>query len=160
MLRKILISIVILLIMGCSKSMVPTASLLSGSQVQFESDEIEYVGRLGVTVENIQFGLASHYLDNSEIDQQYYGVYIIQDVISEPNLPVIGNWYVGAQATLDLDNDGGMYGPIVGFRNTLGSLEILTEYQPRHYNKALALLEDTPNEDLIYMGMTFYFPDD
>lgn len=158
MIKKMIIPIVcILLLTGCSQTMTPTASLLSGNDAEIESGDIEYVGRLGVQIEKTEFGLATHYLDNTEIDQQFYGVYVIQDLITDPNAPILGNWYIGAQATIDVKNDGGMYGPILGMKSYLGGIEILTEFQPRHYNKALKLLEGTEDEDKIFIGSRFKF---
>jgi hypothetical protein len=142
MIRKLIIpAVCLLLLMGCSQTMTPTVSLLTGTNVEMENEDMEYVGRVGLQVDKTAFGLATHYLDNTEIDQQFYGVYIIQDLISDPNAPFLGNWYIGAQATLNLENKGGQYGPILGTRSYLGGIEILTEFQYRHYNQALATLE-------------------
>jgi len=156
--KKLLILMVCLLLCGCSESVRPTASLLTGTNVEMEQEDMEYVGRLGLQIDKSEIGIATYYLDNTDIDQQYYGVYVLQDLIQDPNAPVLGNWYIGAQATLDVESDGGQYGPILGMRSFLGGIEILTEFQYRHYNQALAVLEGVSEDKYkVIVGPRFKF---
>src|SRR4030043_284622 len=137
--KKTLLLLILLLVAGCSEQMKPTATLLTGGAVDFANEGEEYVGRIGVQVDKTEAGIASQWLQNSEDDQQNYGVYVIQDLISDPNAPLLGNWYLGAQATINFDTEGGVYGPILGTKSYVGGVEILTEFQYRHYNQALSV---------------------
>jgi len=164
---SILITVFVLsmiLLTGCGENLSPTASLLTGRNIRLENETTEYVGRLGLTVDDTEFGLASIYFDQFEADDddadlQNYGVYILQNLhIVDPNIPLIGKPYIGAQATVDLDNDGGLYGIIVGSVTELGSVEILTEFQTRHYLDAIAALHgESEDKYKVIVGPRFRF---
>ena len=149
----------LLLLVGCG--LTPTATLLTGQNVEFEETTTEYVGRLGVLVEQTEFGFASNWWTRTEENQHAYGVYVLQKLINDPNMPILGGSYIGAQAlvTVDLDNDGGKYGPILGTTVNIGGVEILTEFHYVWYNDALeaALQEGTSDEYKIYVGPRFKF---
>jgi hypothetical protein len=155
----LLISTVVLFVFaGCGEQLTPTAALLTGDNVQVDGEGVEYVGRLGVQYEKTQAGLMSQWLSETDDDQQFYGLYIQQDLISDPNAPLLGNWYVGGQVSLDFDNDGGTYGPYIGTKSYIGGIEILTEFHYRHFNKALAALNDDDKDKYkLYIGPAFRF---
>ena len=163
MVRKILIMACVLLIFGCSESVRPTATLLTGRNVELENETTEYIGRLGLNIKDSEFGLASIYFDENsdddDADLQTYGVYVLQNLkIVDPNTPLIGRPYIGVQATIDLDDDGGMYGLIIGSVNYLGGIEILTEFQTRHYDEAIrALHGESEDKYKIIVGPRFKF---
>ena len=157
MIKRILLVIAILLIAGCGEQMRPTVSLLSGSNVDIEENSVEYIGRLGLQVDTVNFGLMTTMADDAEDRDPFYGVFITQELI-DPNLPVIGKVYLGAQATINLDNDGGQYGPIVGTSINLGGIEVCTEFQYRHYNEALSALQSESGDKYkVIVGPKFKF---
>jgi len=165
MIKQTLITVLIcILLVGCSEEITPTASLLTGRNVELENESTEYIGRLGVEVEGTEVGLSTIYLDrfedgDSEADLQTYGVYVIQNLqIVDPNMPLIGKPYIGAQATLDLDDDGALYGLIIGSVTNLGGVEILTEFQTRHYDDAMKALQgESEDKYKIIVGPRFKF---
>jgi len=155
---KWLIPIMCILMAGCSENMTPTASLLSGSNIQLEENSVEYVGRLGLQADGINFGLQSTWADEAEDMAQFYGVFITQELTNDPNLPVLGKMYLGAQATINLDNDGGLYGPILGTSIEVGGIEVITEFQYRHFNEALAALNGQQEDKYrLIIGPKFKF---
>jgi hypothetical protein len=148
----------LIFIAGCNEQMAPTISLLSGGNVDFDTQGEEYIGRVGAQIDKTEIGMSSQWIQGTENNQQNFGVYVIQDLIFEPNTPLLGNWYLGAQATIDFDSDGGIYGPIVGTKSYLGGIEILTEFQYRHYNEALKALEESNDDKYrIFIGPRFKF---
>ena len=162
--RKLLIVLALVLLVGCSSQVRPTASLLTGRNIELENETTEYVGRVGLSVEQSEFGLSTIYLDrfedgDSEADLQTYGVYVLQNLqLADPNIPLLGRPYIGAQATLDLDDDGALYGLIVGSVTELGGIEILTEFQTRHYDEAMKALQgETEDKYKIIVGPRFKF---
>lgn len=153
-----------LLVAGCGEQFQPTAALLTGRNIDLESETTEYIGRLGIAFEQTEFGLETIYLDifdadDDDADLQTYGVYILQNLqIVDPNIPLIGRPYLGAQATLDLDNDGGLYGLFLGSITELGGVDILTEFQTRHYNEAIKVLQgESEDKYKIIVGPRFRF---
>lgn len=150
--------ICLLLFAGCSDSMRPTVSMLSGSNIELDEESVEYIGRIGIQNDGMNFGLQSTWADDAEEQNQSYGVYITQELTNDPNLPVLGKMYLGAQASLNLDNDGGSYGPIVGTIIDVGGIEIVTEFQYRHFNDALAALNSEREDKYrVIVGPKFKF---
>lgn len=146
----------LLLLVGCG--LTPTATLLTGQSVEFEENTTEYVGRLGVVAEQTEFGFASNWWTRTEENQHAYGVYVLQKLINDPNVPILGGSYLGAQVTVDLDKDSGMYGPILGTVVNIGGIDILTEFHYLHYDDTLkALQNETSDKYKIYVGPRFKF---
>jgi len=159
MIRQIVILFTMaLLVAGCSENLRPTASFLTGRNVEIEGESEEYVGRIGAQIDRVDFGLAATWLNKAKENRQAYGVYILQQFINDPNLPVLGNAYIGAQATLNLEEDTGFYGPIIGTSTYLGGVEILTEFQYRHYDDAIKAIQgETEDKYKIFIGPKFQF---
>ena len=144
-----------LLVAGCQDSLTPTATLLSGTDIDNQANE--YIGRLGVQLGPTEVGLASHWWDRSDA-HQVYGVYALQSLADPNGLGLLGRPYLGGQVTLDLDDDGGMYGFVVGTVYDLAGIEILTEFQVRTYTEALdALHPESEDRYKLFVGPRIRF---
>lgn len=151
-----------LLVAGCSEQtakVTPSVWLLSGANVQdTESqndmqDSLEYVGRLGIQVDQTEFGVASDWWMGSD-PRQSYGIYAVRFL----PLDLLGESYVGAQATLDVEEDsGGMYGFVAGTIVPVGGLDVVTEFQARQYSDDLADKMAGNDEYKAFVGLRFKF---
>lgn len=154
-----IIIMAVVMALGCNGSLTPTASLMTGSNIQLEENTIEYTGRLGVQADMTNFGLASTWLDNTEHNEQTFGIYATQELMNDPNIPLVGRLYIGGQVTCDFDSDGGRYGPFLGVINELGGVEINTEFSYFHYNDVWAELQgDSRDQWKVTVGPKIYFP--
>lgn len=142
---------------GCEEGTQTAVTFLTGTNVEFEEETVEYIGRVGPSFsKGLELGFASNWC--GETDRQTYGVYAIQALALDPNTALLSNVYLGAMVTVDFDDDGGMYGPIIGTVTNYGGIEIVTEFQYREYNEALSSLEgNTEDKYKVYIGPRFKF---
>jgi len=121
----------LVLLTGCQGERM-TAWALSSTDVS--ANDNEFVGRIGVA-SDVEIGLQSDWI-GMHGERQWYGVYILAD-IGDPN-GLLGQPYVGAQASLALDEDGGAYGPIVGTKFPINErVSAVTEGWYRDFNGKL-----------------------
>jgi hypothetical protein len=158
------ILMIMFLCVGCSSpaKITPAAWLLSGANTNAMDaeneveDTLEYIGRVGVQVDNTEFGLASNWW--MERQRQSYGVYAVQFLSQDPN-SLLNKAYIGGQATLDVEEDGGMYGFVTGKILDIGGLEIVTEFTARTYNGVLeAQMPESEDRYKAYIGLRIPFP--
>lgn len=163
------ILLILFLCVGCSSpaKVQPVAWLLSGANVQSLNSEneieetVEYIGRAGIQIDPndsspIEFGLASDWWMGSP--RQSYGVYAVQFLSQDPN-SLMNMVYVGGQATLDLEEDGGMYGFVTGKILNIGGLQAVTEFTARTYNDVLETqMPNSADRYKAYVGLRIPFP--
>lgn len=161
--RVILIVVLaILLVAGCAETakVQPAAWLLSGANVQSGDSEneiedtLEYVGRVGVQVGQTEAGLASNWFKGNP--RQEYGVYFIQFLAQDPN-NLLSKTYIGAQATLDVKEEGGMYGFMAGTILNVGGVDLATEFRASTYTEALGDKMDSQDRYKVFVGPRFKF---
>lgn len=146
--KLLFVLLLTLLLCGCSQ-VTPVAWMLSGTDVS--SNDVQYAARVGVELENTEVGLASNYIRDAT---QNYGAYLVQFVANDPNgFPLLKRLYVGGQVTLDFDEDGGMYGPIVGTVEQFAGLDWVVELRYVRYNEGMAaILGDNEDELIAFVG--------
>ena len=109
-----------------------TAWFLSAPDVS-DSHRNEYKARIGVQLEDTEFGLQLDYygLHGASPGQQY-GVYAVVH-LAEPLVELLGDQYLGFAATVVTeDADIGSYGPIIGaLRPVTENIALAFEYQYR-----------------------------
>lgn len=92
-----------------------TAWLLGTSDL--DSQDNEFVGRIGVQLEDVEICFESNW-QGVHGDRQSYGVAALMHLLGEPG--ILGEPYVGYHATIIDAEDGGAYGPILGTKYPLG----------------------------------------
>ncbi len=174
--KKVLLLIVAmaaLLVAGCQEQTLRptfTAALLAGTNADSVDDldegrsaSAEYVGRLGIALDRTELGFATHWFEQPDDPSQTYGIYVLQ-WLAEDEKPIstvaalLGRPYLGALVTVDLDDDGGLYGFLAGTSHTVGGIDVLSEFQARTYTDALKKLygEDADRWKL-FVGPRFRF---
>jgi len=161
--KKLIVALAILLVAGCAgtEKIQPAAWLLSGANVQSADSEneiedtLEYIGRVGVQVGQTEAGIASDWWMGSP--RQSYGVYAIQFLTADPN-SLVGTPYIGAQATMDVEEQGGMYGFVTGTILDIGGMDVVTEFQVRTYNEVLETqMPNSEDRYKAFVGLRFKF---
>jgi len=154
--KLIFMLVLICFCFGCSEQMAVT---LLSSPNEFEDSTTEYAIRLGAQVEQTEVGLASYWWPEGDADiDQTYGAYILQSLTDPNGLGLLGRPYIGGQATLDIDNDGGMYAFIAGTVYEMGGVEILTEFQLRSFSEYLKEANDSGTDRYkVAIGTRFRF---
>jgi len=163
----VIVALAILLVAGCAERispMKPSVWLLSGANVAASDaeneieDTLEYVGRIGLRTANTELGVASDWWMGSD-PRQSYGVYAVQ-FLTDPN-GLLGTLpYAGVQATLDIEDDsGGMYGFVAGTIIPIKGLDVVTEFQTRRFNDALAeKMAAAEDEYKVFVGLRIPIP--
>ena len=163
----LIVALALLFGAGCAERlspMKPAVWLLSGANAAAvdSADEIEntleYVGRIGLRTANTELGAASDWWMGSD-PRQSYGVYAVQ-FLTDPN-GLLGTLpYAGVQATLDIEDDsGGMYGFVAGTIVPIGGLDVVTEFQARRFNEALAdKMSAAEDEYKVFVGLRIPIP--
>lgn len=149
----------LLLFAGCSENMRPTTTLLSGANLDEPDSNVEYAGRLGLTDDSLEFGMAVNWWQ--EAPSQSYGVYVLTYLTPEDtNDLILGVPYIGAQATVYVAEDrGGMAGFLVGSaRNISNNMKLLTEVSARTYGEVIeAQMGDTDDRYRGYVGLQILY---
>jgi len=155
-----------LLFAGCGEKQMavqPAAWLLSGANTSAADgeneveDSLEYLGRVGVQSGQTEFGATSSWWMGTN-PRQNYGIYIIQFISPDPNGILGTQPYAGVQASLDVeDDDGGLYGFMVGTIVPVSGLDVVTEFQMLNYNEALDQSMTNEDEKRLFVGLRFKF---
>jgi hypothetical protein len=168
MMKKLIMIVALcLLVAGCNEDCIrtaqiqPAAWLLSGANVQSADaeneieDTLEYIGRVGLQVGQTEAGIASDWWMDSP--RQSYGVYAVQFLPQDANSLIPGIPYIGAQATLDVEDDGGMYGFVTGTILKVGGMDVVTEFQARTYTDILEKQAVSADRYKVFFGTRFKF---
>lgn len=116
----------------------------------------EFNARIGFRQRNTEFGIGSSWW-NRDGPHQMASSYVIQHLANDPN-NVLGQPYIGARITLDLDDDGGMYGFPAGFILNVSGINIATEYRYMIIDKALRKAAgDSIAEHQVFVGPIIAF---
>ena len=146
---------------GCSEAVrpIPVVTLLSAPN-EFEDAEpgTEYTGRVGLQVGDSELGAAIYCWPEGNDYDELYGVYALQYITDSNSIPLIDRIYLGAQATMDIDGEGGMYGFLVGAEREILGITVVTEFAYRNYQDAMANLYDTSSDEYIaHVGVKIPF---
>lgn len=120
-----------------------------------DSQENEFVGRVGVQLEDVEMGLESVW-QGVHGDGQAYGAYVLMHLLGEPG--VLGKPYLGYHATIIDAEDGGAYGPIAGTKYELGAnLETVLEGWYRDFTGNLKQTAESNDIWKLFAGVRYKF---
>lgn len=120
---------------------------------ELDSADNEIVARLGIQNEDVEFGLQMDYI-GIHGDNQWTGVYGILHLQGDFTT-LLGQPYIGYQASLSFDEDGGCYGPIAG---TIYNKIFVIEGWYRDFNGPLsAILADENDQWKVFAGLRIKF---
>ena len=145
-----ILALMCLLVAGCQEGIKPVAWVLSDSDAGSANAQTTIRAGIEFNKGTTEAGLTSNYIRDST---QNIGIYVTQFVLNDPNgLPLLKRVYVGGQATLDLDQDGGMYGPLAGTVEKIGGIDWVIEPRYVRYNLEMQEIMGKEGEFLIFAG--------
>lgn len=165
MIKRTAVLMIVVLCVGCGDiEKPPLRAWLVGSDTGQE-----YSARIGVMQDQLEIGIGGSWWIQDD-PHQVFTTYLVQHLL-EPDKPVLtldtpadakilelGQPYIGVTASLDLDEDGGMYGPIAGVIMEVGGVKVVTEYQYRTFNGAMkSTMGDSSDAHTVLIGPLFEF---
>jgi hypothetical protein len=154
--KKLLFTLIILLVAGNAYACRPTAWMLGGTDVQTEGDN--YIARLGLRdTTGIEFGIESDWSGlRGKAPNQAFGAYLLAEL---PKTPA-GIPYLGGHAAIAFnDDDIGFYGPIAGtIIEITPNLDSIIEFQYLDFNGNFSAANpEVQDQYKIYAGLRFRF---
>lgn len=162
MVKRLLISAALLLLLcaGCGERLAVT---LLGSTDATDPDvggqTNQYTVRVGAMLgedQATEIGLSTTGWTRDAANQ-FFGVYVLRYLPEDPN-GLLGQVFIGGRASLDLDEDGGAFGPLIGTVMDVGGIDFVTQYGYVRYDQALkTALGGTDGEHVVSVGPLLRF---
>lgn len=149
---SVLLVVVLIFVAGCSEGNM-TAWILGGTDV--DSSVNEYVGRIGYENDGVEVGGQSTWVGTQGAGQSY-GAYIIAHIPAGPD--ILGQPYIGYQASVVDAEDGAFYGPIAGtIYEDLVGVDWVVEGWYRDFTGPLSEGMDSNDQWKVFVGPRFRF---